>query len=247
VKGNWSDRVLEAIDERTAAVAIAQLHWVDGTMFDLRAIRGRTNDVGAWLVIDGTQSFGAYPTDVQALSPDALVCGGYKWLMGPYGCGYAYYGPRMDDGRPIEENWINRAGSEDFRNLVNYRDDYRPLAGRYSVGEHSNFLMAPMQVAALKQVNDWTPELVQTYCKRLWDSTRSVFDRAGVEIPSDRAYHLIGLTLPGHIDREKLSAEIERQGLTVSYRGDAVRVSPNVYNTEEELGSLGEALLASVI
>jgi selenocysteine lyase/cysteine desulfurase len=189
VKGNWSDRVLEAIDERTAAVAIAQLHWVDGTMFDLRAIRGRTN----------------------------------------------------------EENWIKRAGSEDFRKLVNYRDDYRPLAGRYSVGEHSNFLMAPMQVAALKQVNDWTPELVQTYCKGLWDSTGSVFDRAGIEIPGDRAYHLIGLTLPGHIDQEKLSAEIERRGLTVSYRGDAVRVSPNVYNTEEELVSLGEALLASVI
>ena len=57
----------------------------------------------------------------------------------------------MDNGSPLEENWVNRAGSEDFRNLVNYTDAYRPLASRYAVGEHSNFLMAPMQLTALQQ------------------------------------------------------------------------------------------------
>ena len=92
--GTWSDHVLEAIDANTAAVAIAQVHWADGTLFDLRAIRKRTDDVDAWLVIDGTQSVGAYPFDVQEIRPDVLSCGGYKWLMGPYGHGYAYFGER---------------------------------------------------------------------------------------------------------------------------------------------------------
>ena len=81
--------------------------------------------------------------------------------MGPYGCGYAYYGERMDNGTPLEENWINRAGSEDFRNLVNYQENYRPFANRYSVGEHSNFIMTPMQVAGLQQVNAWGQENIQ--------------------------------------------------------------------------------------
>ena len=40
---------------------------------------------------------------METLRPDALIAGGYKWLLGPYGCGYAYYGPRMDDGVPLEE------------------------------------------------------------------------------------------------------------------------------------------------
>jgi selenocysteine lyase/cysteine desulfurase len=243
--GSWSDRVLETIDKHTAAVAIAQLHWVDGTLFDLGAIRKRTDEVGAWLVIDGTQSLGAYPMDVQQLKPDALICGGYKWLMGPYGCGYAYYGPRMDDGSPLEENWINRAGSEDFRNLTNYRSDYRPLAGRYSTGQHSNFFMAPMQVAALRQVNAWTPEVVQEHCAGLWSQTEAMFNEAGVELPVERAHHLVGLRLPAHIDGDKLSGEIERRGLSVSYRGDAVRVSPNVYSTKDEMSALAEAFVAS--
>ncbi len=231
----WSDRVAAAIDANTAAVAIAQVHWADGTLFDLQALRQRTDEVKAWLIIDGTQSIGAFPFDVQAIRPDVLVTAGYKWLLGPYGCGYAYYGERMDDGTPLEENWINRAGSEDFRNLVNYQEEYRPLAGRYSVGEHSNFLMAPMQLAALEQVLAWGPENIQVYCGMLWSKIETGLQSLGVVLPAVRAQHLVGLRLPENLHQDKLVAELAKRGLMVSYRGDAMRVSPSVYNTEEEM------------
>ncbi len=242
---SWSDRVLAAIDHKTAAVAIAQTHWADGTIFDLKAIRARTNDVDAWLVVDATQSVGAYPTDIAEFQPDVLCAGGYKWLMGPYGCGYAYFGERMDNGSPIEENWINRAGSEDFRNLVNYQDDYRPLAGRYSVGQHSNFIMMPMQLAALQQVNAWGAANIQEYCAGLWSGIAPLLSKAGMELSEVRAQHLVGLKLPAHIDGEQLATEIERSGLSVSYRGDSMRVSPNCYNTPEEMAELAGALIRS--
>ncbi len=240
--GTWSERVLEAIDKDTAAVAIANIHWADGTLYDLHAIRQRTHEVGAWLIIDATQSLGAMPFDVNSLAPDAVIAGGYKWLMGPYGCGYAWYGPRMDDGRPLEENWINRQGSDDFRNLVNYTDTYRPLANRYCVGQHSNFLITPMQIAALQQVNSWGQENIQEYCAGLWTVIADELDKLGVILPTNRAHHLVGLRLPDSIDREKLVAAINHRGLKVSYRADAVRVSPHVYNTPEEMAELVGAL-----
>ena len=90
------------------------------------ALRQRTHEVGAQLVIDGTQSVGALPINVQELQPDALICAGYKWLMGPYSIALAYYGPYFDQGEPLEEGWINRYGSEDFTNLVQYQDRYQP-------------------------------------------------------------------------------------------------------------------------
>ena len=242
---SWSGRVLAAIDHKTAAVAIAGVHWADGTVYDLSAIRTRTNEVDAWLIVDATQSVGALPTDIEALRPDALCAGGYKWLMGPYGCGYAYFGERMDDGSPIEENWINRAGSEDLRNLVNYRDDYRSLAGRYSVGQQSNFMMMPMQLAGLQQVNAWTPEAIQEYCAGLWSAVEPLLSKAGVQLPEERAHHLIGLRLPKHIDATRLAEQIDRRGLLVSYRGDSMRVSPNCYNTVEEMAELAGAVLVS--
>ncbi len=154
----WNERIVEAIDRNTRLVALGNVHWADGTKFNLLEIRKRTRDVGALLVIDGTQSVGALPFDVSKIQPDALVCAGYKWLLGPYAIGIAYYGEYFDDGKPIEENWINRKLSEDFTALVNYKSEYQPGALRYEVGERSNFILVPMMTAALKQINRWKPE-----------------------------------------------------------------------------------------
>ena len=154
----WNAALLDAIDDRTAVVAIPELHWTDGLRFDIDAVGARARAVGARFVIDGTQSVGALPFDVGRTRPDALVCAGYKWLTGPYSVGVAWYGPAFDGGTPLEENWITRRGSDRFNELVNYRDDYRPSAIRYDVGERSNFVLLPMLEAALEQVVEWTPE-----------------------------------------------------------------------------------------
>jgi len=77
-------------------------------LFNLVEIRKRTKDVGAALIIDGTQSVGALPFDVQQIQPDALICGGYKWLFGPYSMGVGYISEMFDNGKPVEESWMNR-------------------------------------------------------------------------------------------------------------------------------------------
>ena len=70
--------------------------------------------------------------------------------MGPYSMGFAYLGPRFDGGEPLEETWIGRAGSENFKELVHYRDDYQPGAIRYDVGERTNFALMPMAIAGAR-------------------------------------------------------------------------------------------------
>ncbi|PPK84127.1 selenocysteine lyase/cysteine desulfurase [Neolewinella xylanilytica] len=241
-KESWSDRILEAITIRTAAVAIAQIHWSDGSVFDLEAIRRRTDEVGAWLVVDGTQSLGAYPFDVKRIRPDALIAGGYKWLLGPYGCGYAWYGPRMDGGVPLEENWINRSGSDDFTRLAAYQSEYRPLAARYSVGEHSNFISIPMQQAGMDLLLSWQAEAVQTYIQQLWQSIDAELDRSGLRLPDGCAYHLVGLRLPDHIQMEALKSALATRKISVSYRGELVRVAPHVYNSEADMEQFAAAI-----
>ncbi|HYR07864.1 MAG TPA: aminotransferase class V-fold PLP-dependent enzyme, partial [Longimicrobium sp.] len=114
----WNARLLEAIDGDTALVALGNVHWADGTRFDLERIGARAREVGAMFIVDATQSVGAMPFDLQRIQPDALVCATYKTMMGPYGLGVAWYGPRFDDARPLEETWLGRLGSEDFAGLV---------------------------------------------------------------------------------------------------------------------------------
>ncbi|HKL17386.1 MAG TPA: aminotransferase class V-fold PLP-dependent enzyme, partial [Halalkalibaculum sp.] len=219
-----------------------------GTLFTLKEIRKRTRDVGAWLVIDGTQSVGALPFSVEEIEPDALICAGYKWLLGPYSMGLAYYGPAMDDGIPVEENWINRYESENFAGLVNYNDQYQPYALRYEVGEHSNFILIPMQLTALQQINEWGVGNIQDYCRNLISDILDPIKENGFGIEDEefRGSHLLGIRLRNDHNLQKIQARMKAENILVSFRGRSIRVSPNVYNTKEDLARFIETLMSSV-
>lgn len=240
----WNERILVAINANTRAVAIGNVHWADGTRFDLEAIRKRTKDVGALLIIDGTQSVGAMPFDVEEIKPDALVCAGYKWLLGPYSLGLAYYGEYFDQGKPVEENWINRQSSEDFSSLVNYQAKYQAGMLRYEVGEHSNFILVPMLLKAIQQLNNWGIDRIQEYCTSIGEESILKLQEKGfvIEDKEWRGSHLFGVRLPQQMELEKVKASLLRHNVYVSVRGNALRVAPNIYNTEADLKKLVKAL-----
>jgi len=241
----WNQRILESIDINTAVVALPHVHWADGTLFDLENIGKRARDVGAAFIIDGTQSVGAFPFDIQTIQPDALICAGYKWLMGPYGIGVAYYGPRYADGIPLEENWISRKDSEHFGGLVKYKDEYQSGVVRFDVGGRSNFIMLAMLDAALKHIQDWGIQAIQDYCTILTEASIAQLLNEGywIEEAGGRASHLFGIRVREDIAMERLVEAINAARISVSIRGNAVRISPHVYNTREEMAVLTEILL----
>ncbi len=161
---NWNTAILNAITSKTAVIAIGQIHWANGHIFDLKAIRTKTRLHDALLIIDGSQSIGALPFSIKEIKPDALVCAGYKWLFGPYGSAYAYYSSYFDNGTAIEQNWNARLNSEDFKGLTNYQPQHRPLAQCYMAGQNGSLIYVQMQIAALKEVLNINPEQLQEYC-----------------------------------------------------------------------------------
>lgn len=243
----WNERVLEAIDKNTKVVAIPNVHWVDGTRFDLGAIRKRTNDVGALLIIDGTQSVGALPFDLQKIKPDALVCGAYKWLLGPYSMGLAYYGEQFNNGKPIEESWMNRVGSENFSD-VSYKEKYKSGALRYEVGEHSSFVYVSMLIKSTQQLNKWKPERIQEYCSAITANSVTTLKEKGFIIEDEnwRGSHMFGIRLPKGADLEKIKASLLKHKIYVSVRGNAIRISQHLYNREEDLNKLTKVLIKSL-
>ncbi len=233
----WNEKIIDAIDEDTAIVACAHVHWADGTLFDLEAFRDRCDQFGSYLIIDGSQSIGALPFSVRKIKPDVLVTAGYKWLFGPYGMGFAYYGEKFDNGVPIEEGWSNRKRSHFFKELVNYQDEYRPHASRYTVGESSNFIMIPMLQTALDQILGWDVENIQKYSKTLIDPYLNAFRDEGCVIENEegRCNHLLGIRLGEHMDLEKISQTLAENKVHVSLRGNAIRLSTSVYNSKRDL------------
>lgn len=236
----WNQRILEAIDTQTKVVALANVHWADGTKFDLPAIRQRTREVGALLIIDGTQSVGAMPFDLSKIQPDALICAGYKWLLGPYSMALGYFGEAFDGGEPIEESWLNRLDSENFGNLVNYQSAYQPLARRYQVGQASNFIGVPMMIEAVRMLNRWGVDNIQNYCYEITKNATEALKNKGfwIENLEFRGSHLLGIRLPKTLEMETVKAKLAEAKIMVSVRGNTIRISPNVYNDEADLEKL---------
>ncbi|QCE42611.1 aminotransferase class V-fold PLP-dependent enzyme [Psychroserpens sp. NJDZ02] len=232
----WNLDIIEAINSNTAVVAMGHIHWSNGTLFDLKAIRKKSKQHQALLIIDGSQSIGALPFSVKELQPDALICAGYKWLFGPYGCGYAYFSKTFDNGIPLEENWTNRLNSDNFSGLTNYQEQYKPLANRYSAGESASFLNVKMQIAALQQVLEWTPLAIQQYCKTITQKAVHDLRLLGfiIEDEAYRTHHLFGIKLPENIAPEIVKQTLADHNIFVSFRGNYIRLSCHVFNTPED-------------
>ena len=236
----WNIDILNAINTNTALVAMGNIYWANGTLFDLKAIRKKTHHYNSLLIIDGSQSIGALPFSVKEINPDALICAGYKWLFGPYGCGYGYFGSYFDKGNPIEENWSNRLQSEDFSKLTSYESNYKPLANRYSVGEQGSFIYIQMQIAALKQIIDWTPKAIQQYCKEITQDAVLELESLGciIEDSSYRSHHLFGILLPPTINIDVLKAKLKTNQIYLSFRGNYIRISCHLFNTKDDFAKL---------
>ncbi|MGI9419051.1 MAG: aminotransferase class V-fold PLP-dependent enzyme [Geminicoccaceae bacterium] len=246
--GDWTRAILERLDDRVAITALPHCHWTDGGIIDLEAVGERCRSAGSALVVDLTQSIGALPFDVAAIRPDVMVAAGYKWMMGPYSLGYLYVAPEHQDGRPLEENWISRAGSENFARLIDYQDDYQPGARRYDMGERSNFGLMPASIAALEQLLDWTvPAIAETLAAK----TAAIAERArsvglAPMAASRRAGHFLGVRFPDGVP-DGLPERLAENQVYVSLRGDSLRVTPHLYNNEadvDRLFSILEPMLA---
>lgn len=243
--GTWTDAVLASLDERVAVAAVPNVQWTDGALLDLVRIAARCREVGAALVVDASQSFGMMKLDLDAIRPDFLVAVGYKWLLGPYGLSYLYADEKHWGGVPLEQNWLSRQGSEDFSSLVDYRDDYRPGARRFDMGERSALEMNNAGIASLRLMNEWgvadIAELLAGRTARIEAEATAL----GLPISSApaRGPHLLGIELPREAAVRAFSTLRER-GVYVAFRGNAIRIATHVYNNDADVDRLLAALAA---
>jgi selenocysteine lyase/cysteine desulfurase len=239
-EGSVTDAIVSAVDRRTAVVAVSNCHWTNGTLVDLPRVAATAHRHDAALIVDASQSLGAYPFDVAEIRPDFLVTVGYKWLLGPYGLGYMYVAERWHaNGTPLEESWLNRRGADNFATLADYTDEYALGAQRFNQGESAQFYLLPMALAALTQIAQWTPARVQ---QQLSEWTRELSLRApalGLTCaePAQRVGHMLGLKASGTLPPDLFSALAARE-VYVGARGNNIRVSPHLHSTAADLERL---------
>jgi kynureninase len=88
-----TQRVVDAIDERTRLVAISHVLFRSAFIMDAAAICRRAREVGALVSLDAFHSVGVMPVDVKQLDVDFLSGGVLKWLCGGPGGAFLYASP----------------------------------------------------------------------------------------------------------------------------------------------------------
>lgn len=240
---DWTSAILAAIDEDVAIAALPHNHWTDGALLDLEAIGTKLRAQGAKLVLDVTQSLGAMPLDLEKVKPDFMIAAAYKWLLGPYSLGFIYVAPEHQGGDPLEYNWLNREGSENFAGLVDYVDVYQQGARRFDMGERANFALMPVAIAALEQLLEWGVANIQ---ETLTQKTRDIADKCAelglTSLPDDmRAGHFLGLRREGGLPNDLLD-RLRTENILVSVRGSSMRITPHLFNNEADSDRLLAAL-----
>jgi selenocysteine lyase/cysteine desulfurase len=241
--GDWTAALLEAVERPgappVAVASVSSVHWADGGALALEGVSRALRARGAALVVDATHAAGVSRTDVAALDPDFLVFPTYKWLLGPYGRAFLYVAKRRQaEGAPLEQTAQGRRGVAAER--VPYLRDlsFAPGARRFDMGERDHFVSLEMASVGMEMAAGWGAEAVagrlRVLTDRMAEGLRGA--AAGVRLPDRRvrAPHLLCLEFPGGGVPEGLAGRLAAEGVHVAPRIGRLRVSPHVYNDEED-------------
>ena len=244
--GDWTSAVLAAIRRAGAApvslASLSSVHWADGGVVDMHAVKQALQPTGGRLLVDATQSVGVLANDVASLDPDFLVFPTYKWLLGPYGRAFVYIAKRHQEGVPLEQTASAR---RDVRaeNDVYFADTrYLPDARRFDMGERDHFISMEMASVAMERIAAWGVPAIAARLGFLTQQISEGLDGTGVEMlpQHQRAPHILSLRFKG--SARDIAQRLAAQKLYVMPRLGRVRVSPHVYNDEADVARLVAAL-----
>jgi selenocysteine lyase/cysteine desulfurase len=237
--------VEKAVDDKTVAVAISHVEYVNGFRNDLRAVSEIAHEHGAYLIVDAIQSAGAIPVDVKRDDIDFLTSACYKWLLSPPGAGYLYIKEELI--KKFEPPFIGWASAKpevfettDFWDIWNLR--LSETASRFEVGSPSILSLLGAK-EAMKMLMNFGIENVENRILKVTSHLIESIKNLGLKLQTPEEPQYRSGIVNFKIDRAKEIAQtLNKKGIIVSARAKGIRVSPHFYNTEEEIDRLSEEI-----
>lgn len=238
---DWTAAVLEAIDRPgarpPALVSISNVHWSDGGLIDLDQIQAALKPKGGLLLVDATHAAGVLDLDVTRLDPDFIVFPTYKWLIGPYGRAFLYVAKRHQDGVPLEQTSYGRkrvlaTDPQYFTDL-----DYAEGARRFDMGERDFWVSLPVASTSMELLLSWGLQPVRermAMLTRRLDQGLAERQLPVATLREDlRTPNILSLGFPQGMP-EGLADRLADHGVYAAARLGRLRISPHVYNDEED-------------
>ena len=227
------ERLMAAIDERTALVAISHVLFRSAYIMDVDAICRRAHDVGAVVSLDAFHSVGVIPVDVKQSGADFLTGGVLKWLCGgPGGC-FLYASPEASKRfAPALTGWQAHRRPFGFEGEMDYADGIaRWLSGTpvipalYAATEGPRLVRrAGMEAIRAKSIRQ-TSRLI------------ALADERGYQVRAPRDPARRGGTVAFDVPHAyEIAQFLLSRDIIVDYRPNAgIRIAPHFYTSDVEL------------
>jgi selenocysteine lyase/cysteine desulfurase len=238
---------VRAVTPRTRAIACSLVAFATGVRIDLAILGELCRARGLFLVVDGAQAVGALDFRVADHPIDVLAVSGYKWLLAPYGTGFAYVSPRvLDRMRVAHVNWQTVEGANRLNRPFDYALRFREGACRFDAGETAAFLHLAGFTASVEFLHRVRVSTVEAHAGRLIDRLVAGLQGSGLEVVSDlgpgRRSCIVALEAASLDATRRAWRRLADAGVVVSLRDNLIRVAPNIYNGTEDI----DRLLAAV-
>ncbi len=235
------DDMEKAVDDKTVAVAISHVEYVNGFRNDLRVLSEIVHEHGAYLIVDAIQSVGTMQVDVKRDDVDFLMAACYKWLLSPHGAAYLYvkdeliekFEPPFVGWASVKQEMFDTADFYDIWNL-----NLSKTASRFEVGTPCTISFVGA-AEAMKMLLRYGIENVRKRIMKLTDHLIEAVEDLGLKLQTPKEKQCRSGIVNFKINKpQKLVEKLEKKGIVVSVRANGIRVSPHYYNTEEEIDAL---------
>lgn len=235
-----------ACDQKTRIIACSWVGYATGFRINLDDLAELAHRQAALLMVDGIQGAGVIPLDVRQTPIDFLVADGHKWLLGPEGAGLMFIREQhLDRLRPLGVGWNSVAHAGKFGD---HELTFKDSAARYEGGTYAmpgllgfGASLQLFKQAGIDHVYQQLMRVREQVCQAVGTIGCSVDSVSEATTTSG----LIAIEVP---DRDPVQVrEVCREhGVIVNARGCHVRLSPHVYNDDDDISKLVEALKRSM-
>ena len=239
-----ADDLIDALAPKTRIVSVSLVRYDDGSLLDAARLAAACHAQGALLLLDVSQACGAVPMNVNDLGADFMVCAAYKWLLSCYGTGFFWVkSEHLDRLRPGPFYWTGQ-NTDNFSEL-NFADP-KPChhAKRWDAAEWATYYN--FNLSAMAESVDFVlragPEAVTEHNRHLIEFmfSRLPEDRCVLASPLDA--HRRGpfgcFTARQPEKTVELYQKLRRENIIVSLRDGKIRVSPYLFNSEQDIDRL---------
>jgi selenocysteine lyase/cysteine desulfurase len=243
------DDLDRAIDKNTRLVAVSLISFINGFEHDLKKICEMAHARGALVYADIVQAAGAIPIDVKASGVDFCSTASYKWLMGDFGLGFLYAKKSVLEGKLVRPGYSYRQLSrfsnhmfpfdEPGKSAVDWQQ-FKTAAGYFEQGTLANGVSETLAYS-LQYIQTLGVENIQEHTQSLIERLRREVPKLGHELitPEDARGPLVAFQLK---DPEAVAAKLKKANVDVTITDHRMRVSPSVYNDQQDIDRLLQAL-----